>query len=1516
MAQVDHTTQPTTDDSIRSTGLTAPVPQPDPTIIQENAHPPPPSETSAKPDGLRSPAPSPSTITNPTPTSLAAPLPKRFSTVNVNKKFLQKNSASPATTPLPLATNATKTNVRPPPPTSSHSRLVTTKLTANPSPASTSNQGWSRPSSVTPTAPSPSGSAGASLPHAAVGSAAPQLPHVGKIIQPQPRPGSTIGPPKDSSKLVWGSRAQPNSLANRASSLLQEFPTAAEAAAETRLNESTSQHVDAPPSTSAAEQQARSAEADTFRGVHLNPNAHHWDDMEGDDDDFLNEVIEFGDGRQYTIETSTSLPETVVESEKPKAMTVSASENAIPVSKQERFADDFDRSWPRSRHSPPHPSGNDSSRALFNERSNKLEPIANAAHRLPTGARKDSDSESRPSISPRESLRVLSKDPDDKTRRSGEGRWREPSVRSGPSTRPSHHDQPIQERGRFTASSSSPSMAKEGRPLPPHLSQLPPAPRPRRMSSRESRVSSGMREPISPLNKHPPPHHSPTLSHVSATPLSPTVQTVSSPLLPAGNVDEARKDIMADAAARAKQRRVEEEKERERERERAHKKAAELEARFKPQEPPKAEPDPATTFIAEAIQGAREQQSAKVEPPQSPTAEPSRRRRDSIRENTRQNATEPHRPTSSRTVTAEAESWRTKAAPPPSTIRRDSTSNTSKAKPFLTNANSSLDLVTGNAPERLEEVDFSDLGGFVEGKETQQQPGTSKPNRPVAEDFFDEAPVKPNPWRRNNNVAESEKPTADAEGKPAQERPSFAGSKHHARSSSFGSSLVDAPTDAGAAESSRAATSRPPVRNPTFQKEPAMSAFDDALSRIKGALVGMQTTQDNTRDTPQSKVVDHRYDHRTRHPDGHGLPPRAGSYQGRWSAPSVRVVDHADEEAEVFATSCPEPPRSPPRRPTVGLPRAASRVASRQTPRQPAAVSLGWEILTWEPPVEGMDIRLLSLNSVLFPPPSPYRGRIKYRVQLPKRGFRGHRPFNPDGTSKYGTLGKHKADDASSWRKPVALPSASAAVAAPIVKLPNSSAVSEDTILPSIDDTVVTPGSPHSSTSKSRPQPKMPAGSSVAIRRDSRIDAVDANATSLVTFIVNSELEGSSPQIKDSVDPAKEDAKVDSHESPRFQAPSGSLPLDFEPLATSKVVPSMTLISGSSTLKSHASSPVSGAKPLKELHTEDLVPVTPSSRNTSATWTKSPLTFPIKVADPMSAVPEQVKAAWSSSSEKDHLPSVNSLKGIADDLTSLPFTLQDSKSDDGHSTGSLTAPAAPLRSSFDVVKAFQQVPSSFPVTSVQPSHPSPPNQKSAGAGNGQRPSANYGTPSTSTAPRSTGYAPLHSPMMGHAPAPYPHPSPMPGRMHHQPVYHTPPMWLPIPPPSSTPTPGGMMRPAPYPSPVMQFTPGPQPMYPQAPVHSPLANGAGMGRGRGNGMPGSPALAHQPHHQPSPVHMYPGNPMLQMMPMHVPGSPAMGGAIPYAPQSPMRPAPVPIGQRPPVHQQPSRVFTPLHSTWHP
>lgn len=115
--------------------------------------------------------------------------------------------------------------------------------------------------------------------------------------------------------------------------------------------------------------------------------------MEEDNDDFLGGVIEFGDGRQYTIQVSNSM----------KAEGAMASE--APISKQERFPDDFDRSWPRSRpnintsvhdglgsrddlerrsrtsetssgHSPV--LRHDGSRVLFNERSNRMEPYSNS----------------------------------------------------------------------------------------------------------------------------------------------------------------------------------------------------------------------------------------------------------------------------------------------------------------------------------------------------------------------------------------------------------------------------------------------------------------------------------------------------------------------------------------------------------------------------------------------------------------------------------------------------------------------------------------------------------------------------------------------------------------------------------------------------------------------------------------------------------------------------------------------------------------------------------------------------------------------------------------------------------------------------------------------------------------------------------------------------------------------------------------------------------------------------------
>src|ERR1700691_5853579 len=134
--------------------------------------------------------------------------------------------------------------------------------------------------------------------------------------------------------------------------------------------------------------------------------------MEEDDDNFLDGVIEFGDGRQYKIHPAdapaqpTALPGSTQHDVRSSPQ---AGETPLaPVSKEERFADDYDRSWPRSKTSPaiphreplphqpipPSPSSSqathspqDASRVLFNERSNKLEPYSSAhpSHRPAPG---------------------------------------------------------------------------------------------------------------------------------------------------------------------------------------------------------------------------------------------------------------------------------------------------------------------------------------------------------------------------------------------------------------------------------------------------------------------------------------------------------------------------------------------------------------------------------------------------------------------------------------------------------------------------------------------------------------------------------------------------------------------------------------------------------------------------------------------------------------------------------------------------------------------------------------------------------------------------------------------------------------------------------------------------------------------------------------------------------------------------------------------------------------------------
>lgn len=203
--------------------------------------------------------------------SSTAPHPhKKFNAVNINKKFLEKNSAAAMATassastagksihsmckpsysisfpPLPRSLASVLTmwgniseTARPQiQTTQSHSRLVTAKLTGSPAPSSTTGPGWSRPTSTAPSSTGTSSPIGSSpLPAAAVAvsinSGAPQLPHVGKVIQPQPRAAvlQTTNLQKEgvksSVKPAWAN-VRPPVVGPIMTS--EDFPTAAEVA--------------------------------------------------------------------------------------------------------------------------------------------------------------------------------------------------------------------------------------------------------------------------------------------------------------------------------------------------------------------------------------------------------------------------------------------------------------------------------------------------------------------------------------------------------------------------------------------------------------------------------------------------------------------------------------------------------------------------------------------------------------------------------------------------------------------------------------------------------------------------------------------------------------------------------------------------------------------------------------------------------------------------------------------------------------------------------------------------------------------------------------------------------------------------------------------------------------------------------------------------------------------------------------------------------------------------------------
>ena len=512
-----------------------------------------------------------------------------------------------------------------------------------------------------------------------------------------------------------------------------------------------------------------------------------------------------------------------------------------------------------------------------------------------------------------------------------------------------------------------------------------------------------------------------------------------------------------------------------------------------------------------------------------------------------------------------SDSWRIKSNPPPQ--QQQIQSRTSTTPTFIAPPPSALEQVESiadGAQDDLEVVDFSDMGKFVGASEVVEaisdpSPAVkinagvlSRPPRPVASDFFDE------PSLSDNNAKESEfgvrrKTPQDSivllDGKADVIEHSDVSSQvvllqDNDKGNEDQSIFLDGSFSTDTTSITSMASTKEPLshvdqehggqpvnvplnlnsqrtpRNQGFYKEAAMSALDDAMSRIKGALVGMQVNEVH-KDLSQTGLSD-------QESRATSTTAPLGAPKERWVPPALRPrnFDQGDEPQEVFLVTVveplkPTPPtdsplvvRFPPvsRSPMESISRKQLHLFSR-FPLQPRM-----DILSFDPPIPDMNRKDLSVNGFLFRTPLlGFKGKYRYEVALP----RSRGPKVPIPASKLpgvGAFGRPtNSDSAITWRKSASSPTKaeenmslatglSTMSHSPAPQDPPTEASSTSMPKPNEDLSMKSDSTPV----RSRSQPKMPVGSAVAFYRDSRIDVVEAAPKPLVNFIVGSELEQTS----------------------------------------------------------------------------------------------------------------------------------------------------------------------------------------------------------------------------------------------------------------------------------------------------------------------------------------------------------------------------------------------------------------------
>lgn len=476
-------------------------------------------------------------------------------------------------------------------------------------------------------------------------------------------------------------------------------------------------------------------------------------------------------------------------------------------------------------------------------------------------------------------------------------------------------------------------------------------------------------------------------------------------------------------------------------------------------------------------------------------------------------------------------SWRSHATPlppPPVPPRVAGSRNVQTAQNHSSPFVSALDHVQilAEDPEAdLEVVEFSDMGKFVgvpespEPKNDRSRPPPSKPSRPVASDFFDGPSDWDTPpmadvdtWRRKGS--QEEKDAKDAAGPSTHPRPPTP--------TPTTQQVHPAPPEiTPSTESVSAQTS--PSRSSKYQStynQATMSALDDAMSRIKGALDVMQASDKDVSVQPPLEPGTEPESKRPSPPARATSPSSSKTVKERWLPPALRLRHLDVETRENFHSTAPEPPRSP--KPvwntfTVKLPKtsiAREAISKKQLAQLNRVFPVRWDILSFDPPVEGMSRRDFTVIDVLYRKPS-YKGKnTKFRVALPRAG--AHLQMSRENSSHLGSKGNGAgafgkptmADGASTWRKPGSSPLATNAPPEPSI-VPQSEP-------PLTNSSSHAPSSVKGDIPRTKSQPKMPAGTSVAFYRDSQVVDADIDVKPLVNFIVTSELEEPRLSPKDS----------------------------------------------------------------------------------------------------------------------------------------------------------------------------------------------------------------------------------------------------------------------------------------------------------------------------------------------------------------------------------------------------------------